>query len=747
MWKPTNCLVGSLVLSLVHAQNDASYQPAGFQTGPDTGSSFAAASMFNPNLNAVLFAGTTNGNYFQPHTPGNGTQGCFFATMKLPGNGTTNLTFLERQTLMIPDVGEVCTNLLLHGDRIVATGYAGKGGLLDPLFVPGGYNDVSQVGMVLDLLQSSSTATSLAYRFVGGHLIQEMPITYPVALTALPGDSVMYIAAMESETAKQNQETPSTVQDPSSFLAYGSNFFMTVTKVSIAATASISQSPSIQESMNDLWRVPIATKGGQSVYVSGIQKISDSMLVVTGTTAGQGAAFGKDVGSTTDFDGFVTKMNPATGALVGNLTNAANPSAAKIGSINDRDDWISGMCINPRDPNHIYVVGATRGKMDASNMAPDNADSVEAFCMKLEVERLIPVWTHQLGAYDIKVPSVVRGISCAVTPDGQNVYYGGVVENNAVLAMSGLSQSYGGNDIFVVKLDASNGNSEFVRQIGSERNDEIAPRGGLTTDAAGNAVVVGNTFGSLYRQRGAGEPGGNRADVFVTTISRFNGAVVLPIRPPSNAHQTNSSEPVSSGTSAGNPYAQDQPVEPSKSAGGGIGRGLIVGLAIGVTLGAIGLFLYCLMMMCDRGEVETDRSKVLGYLGDFDVDHVDLRHSATGGWHCSYSGPLSHGVFIGKAESRARLARSNSSATSASSSKYELISPLTGTSIIEDLLDSDNGGGGLGDSLSDHQARNGHYSGLVDAYNSTWNEVAAKVSEDTLVPPRQRRGEWGKDII
>ena len=43
-------------------------------------------------------------------------------------------------------------------------------------------------------------------------------------------------------------------------------------------------------------------------------------------------------------------------------------------------------------------------------------------------------------------------------------------------------------------------------------------------------------------------------------------------------------------------------------------------------------------------EVMTDRSTVLEYLHDFDVDDIDLKQSATGGYHCSYTNDLAYGI-------------------------------------------------------------------------------------------------------
>lgn len=43
-------------------------------------------------------------------------------------------------------------------------------------------------------------------------------------------------------------------------------------------------------------------------------------------------------------------------------------------------------------------------------------------------------------------------------------------------------------------------------------------------------------------------------------------------------------------------------------------------------------------------EINTDRKLVLDYMMDFDVEDIDLKRSATGGWHCSYANDLAYGI-------------------------------------------------------------------------------------------------------
>jgi len=88
----------------------------------------------------------------------------------------------------------------------------------------------------------------------------------------------------------------------------------------------------------------------------------------------------------------------------------------------------------------------------------------------------------------------------------------------------------GGTDIFVASYKTSDGTLNFLRQIGSSKDDTPARgNGGIAVDRIGNAIVVGNTRGSLMRKRDVAEyifgQGGSEAasDVFIMSLERDTG--------------------------------------------------------------------------------------------------------------------------------------------------------------------------------------------------------------------------------
>jgi hypothetical protein len=420
-------------------------------------------------------------------------------------------------------------------------------------------------------------------------------------------------------------------------------------------------------------------------------------------------------------------------------------------SIDQRDDWITGMCHNPRDSSYVYIVGATRGRVNPAAQAPINMDSVQAFLSKVSTTTLTATWTHQLGAPDsVSNASWVRGVSCTISPDGGSVFYGGIVESDAVLDSSGTLHSYGGDDVFVAKIETSTGQLLFVRQIGSERDDELAMRGGLTTDVNGNVILVGNTFGSIYRTR-TQDDANQFSDVFVSFISGFNGDLVVPVATPTYDIVSPGQDPGTEADFVHNTDDQQQGTEtmPHTSAPtANNNQGNVPGVyhssrdwkaavAAAVSLCAFALLLTTCCCWIRRrkalAQADTDRTKVLTYLNEFDVEDVDLKHSATGGWHCSYDGPLAHGI-----NNKPNYHRATD----------DLTSPLTGANrYVDSLFRADNDcypRGGLDD--NDDLSHNSipSYVGLMDAYNATLQEHGG--GAERLSQSSTRRA-WRKSIV
>eukprot|EP00585_Thalassiosira_rotula_P011336 CAMPEP_0196133664 /NCGR_PEP_ID=MMETSP0910-20130528/2793_1 /TAXON_ID=49265 /ORGANISM="Thalassiosira rotula, Strain GSO102" /LENGTH=1170 /DNA_ID=CAMNT_0041393411 /DNA_START=157 /DNA_END=3669 /DNA_ORIENTATION=+ len=365
--------------------------------------------------------------------------------------------------------------------------------------------------------------------------------------------------------------------------------------------------------MRQTWSQEFMPDAGDDVRPSGLLFAPSGdatgrgdMLIVVGTTAGRGDAFGTtDGASTRDFgprstnlEGFVTKIEADGGEFAGRekfdtQTNAfINTYSKRIQSQPGKTDIVAGVCAKPlrsigtQDKmTHVYVVGSTAGLLQGSAhgdlrspeflaMYPGNTEfnAMEAFLMKIDLKTMNVVWTQQVGAF---VPAEIAkgnafGYGCAVTRDGKDVYLSGLVKANGIATdfseadfRAVDNQAEGGTDILVASYKTADGARNYIRQIGSTRDDfPSRGNGGITTDRFGNAVVTGNTRGSLMRRRDGAEyrygPSGDDAamDVFIMSLERATGKV-----PPVAHDGVDVRVPAPSPTATVNPPpSQQQPV-------------------------------------------------------------------------------------------------------------------------------------------------------------------------------------------
>jgi hypothetical protein len=294
-----------------------------------------------------------------------------------------------------------------------------------------------------------------------------------------------------------------------------------------------------------------------------------------------------------------------------------------------------------------------------------------------------------------------------------------------VITGSWLDKSYGDDDVFVAKVATGDGNVALVRQIGSADDDSLSMRGGLVVDNDGNCVVVGSTFGSLYRVRSSKELEDEPwiSDVFVTILEGNSGEMVLPVFV------------VATVGAPGQTSGESSPVQRPEWRGRSI---IFVGVMLAITI--------AFFANSKRGinrDVQTVRSNVTPYLNEFDVDDIDLKHSATGGWHCSYSNALARGI-------NQRVPRSYVSFVEPLTTHDPLMTePLKDSVLVRDSLfmdDSLTRGSALASGREDRAEVSGSvsqrldnrrgYDSLIQAYNESWEERRRQIGNG-----------WGKDIV
>jgi len=334
--------------------------------------------------------------------------------------------------------------------------------------------------------------------------------------------------------------------------------------------------------MKQEWYQEYEPEGGVDVRPSGLLFAPSGdptgkgdTLIMVGTTSGFGDAFGmavasdgyqsQDSSSGLDLDGFIMKIRTDSGEFSGHSkfdplsSTFINMHAHRIQSLPMKDDIVAGICSKPlqlsgnqEKMRHIYVVGSTEsilpgiatGLRDnnflSGHPVPNGKKSMEAFLMKVDLDTLDPVWTVQLGAIHtdgVDMKGNAFGFGCAVTPDGDDIYLTGMVNQGGIATdfstedSRGIpSTAHGGTDVFIASYKTIDGSRNFVRQVGSTRDDfPSRGDGGITADRLGNAILTGHTRGSIARKRDLAEYkyGDNgsyaAADIFVMSFDRATG--------------------------------------------------------------------------------------------------------------------------------------------------------------------------------------------------------------------------------
>jgi hypothetical protein len=727
------------------------YQPGGMQSGPDPyGSTFAASVTYSAADNSVLMTGSTWGRYFETKEQlldedydsfGNKienpmiVQGCFLANAALPGatsqqahsyEGNSvavgNLFWDRRQRIRSPSANEACNAIQLFSDTasVLIAGHSEErlnATINNEVMV----SETKQLGLLLDMDWNINGDRS--FQLVGGQELQDNNTMYPVAMasrTNSEADGLIVIFMEADNEAKHiNVKEGEQPRDPSTYFDYGAGFGFSVAMYSFTKSQVTANYAATKIAMSWSQRYDTKELKGQ-VYVNDVLQVASGLIVVVGTTNGQGPGFGSETDQGKDLDGFLTKISPSTGQLI---IEPGFPSSYRIQSINKKHghDWVAGICNSAaNDPKYVYVVGTTEGKMSNST---DKVKGTSAFLMKFDLRKMQPIWTKQLSTETQrrKYSHVARGMACAVTPDGSSVWIGGTVDRGNYMPNSGLSKSLGGRDIFVAKLSTSTGEIQMVKQLGTNDDDELAMRGGLVTDAVGNAVLVGNTYGSMYRVR---SPEETNSDVFVMTIGLFDGAIA----------------PLPAGA-----------LTKSTSWLASVGSFILWSSLFGFFLFVL---FYVYRRHASKRNKETPRSQITSYLAGFDIEDVELKHSATGGWHCNFINKLASGKFIPRRP--------------ASSARPGVIAQKS-----NELLDTFRRGSDLG---SEHEMLFGNadpmdesnrssnsllfggdqgsgYSDMIEALNNSWEPPSPRSIRQSM---RGQHGSldsenlspaWGKEII
>ena len=680
------------------------------QSGADTqGSSFASAGIVDTSTQTLHVVGTTYGKLWgdsivagggsSVSLPSSGTSdpACFYAVANLPGgDNDLEMTWIHSELLGAPAVEEGCLDLFLDrtAKRAIIIGHSDVrnpvtqqvDGLLGTFFDAGSIlsENLLKAGMILDYVFDNDRGPSAEQplQLHGGRLVEQDNVNYPVAITGVPGSNVIFVASMVSHSTTPNVEWQDGTQlDHSRYFRFGKDFDMVITKYTTTSTTTGVQG-TLQKSVSEVRSGIFATnEPGDTVQVTALLELPDR-LIVAGYTGGWGDGFSPNdsvelLEPVDAIDGFVTQLHSNNLTTFTGVPGGTNPTYRATSGRNSR---VNGVCYSNQTPDYIYVTGSTTGRIsNPTNISQDDPNSQRGFVMKLTINTMNMVWVKEFDAVPnvAGTPYKAEAISCVVTNDGNNLFVvgnvllgGGMIQpqNDSIEA-----QSSGGTDVWIAQVGITGdiGDVVFVKQAGSTGDDTVAHRGGVQVDISGNAVLIGNTNGSMYRKRLTTEV--NSYNVFVTMFELDSGEFMLPMDhpefkslPPTVPKPITPVVPAPSptppATTPGLPAPTVPPpttpnttvIPPTNSTGNdskfssslvGFGSWIfrLLILLLGIVT-VVGLIVYWNCYHVPKRDVATDRSKVLDYLHDFDVEDVELKHSATGGWHCSYVNDLAQGI-------------------------------------------------------------------------------------------------------
>lgn len=214
------------------------------------------------------------------------------------------------------------------------------------------------------------------------------------------------------------------------------------------------------------WNLTIHTINGKTM-IAGMVEVDNDRLVIFGSSTGNvfvdgsQAITGPGPNTVGDrWDGFVVWVNAQTGQV--DLSDYTSPTHNNLGgSIRSQlaaDDFVLGACF---EDDKAYVVGYTTGKFEGNQAGG-------AFVVKMDTQGRDHTWSRQFVGQGLEFTHcVVRG---------DTVVVGGNAESSEKQAPRNGNDAYTGpatQDLVLVELDKRTGETSYIRQLDSHRNDQL----------------------------------------------------------------------------------------------------------------------------------------------------------------------------------------------------------------------------------------------------------------------------------
>lgn len=667
LWGGWSCQIALAAL------NSYGYQSGAFGTQADddhdVSNSYASSMYYDPVSKTAYVIGSTYWSYWDrimhneeqiQNLSELDESDCFLAVLSVPsGKDTMSLDYSRRFGKR--GVSEACTALSVVPSsggktRVITSGHTGEGGFLTT-FRKLGTPFSAVYGFLLEIdIEDDSLFGTLH----GGSLLNDHSVQYPIAI-ATGDQEAYYVVSLSSNIDTVNplfstlDPRPDTAAGGAAGPEYGSHYSAFIKKIVPKTNDQILYEKTeagefsltideggLKETVRSGWNRLISPKISlDNISMEHFLQIADLKylplvkedadpdgLVLVGTTTGYGEAFGSNLNEDEAADesfrnkaGFVTLLD-----LDGKIEAAVRIEA------DDADVVIRGVCFDQTASSvqSVYVVGETTGLLDDDmkvqdlSTTSDGSPSKHAFLTKIDISGLSIKWTRQLGG-SIGKDIIAEG--CAVAPGNDVVYMAGTVfDGDKIRFGTNVTSSAGGDDVFVANYIAEDGKTRFVKQIGSSKDDWLAKGNGIVTDDIGNALLLGNTKGSVMRWRGDEDKNNlptldgrtSSSDIFLFNLDKSSGFMKEIATKDSGPEMRDENDPTS-----------------------GFSASMIFALLFFAVAGVLGSFLFKkeLMQKIDAMADDYRTRNVVNSLDQFNDNasyEVHIRNNSTGGVHAVY---------------------------------------------------------------------------------------------------------------
>jgi hypothetical protein len=384
----------------------------------------------------------------------------------------------------------------------------------------------------------------------------------------------------------------------------------------------------------------------------------------------------------------------------------------------------------------------------------DNDDEVKRqtidtpFVAKLKASTLETIWQK---TFESTTDS--RLLGCGVDPESNDgMFVAGIVENGGKLV--GHTTSLLGDDVVLIRLRTSDGAVPWAKQLGTSGNDRLAYGGSGLVVLGGEkgVLLMGDTTSHLYSVSEQEkeifvveiDAHGNLPTITETTgidNSAFSSLVKLssPVKvdgktdgmSEGGGNDNNNDQTIPEATATATATAADSNSNSTITAERGHLFFLLVSIGLVAAVASSGFYF----ILSKKKEKEaTERALVFSYLQNFDLEDIDVKQAATGGWHGTYIGSLANGVNVRGGEEGIFVDSDHDSDDGIDEITKQRLSNMSHSSLVKDILFMDYENPVSSNRNSSNSNENG------DSFKNPGNDRDENEDKRNISP-------WGNEII